>query len=104
MKVGIVEDPDYKDDLAPYVEFFSTSSGEKTTSLQGYVDRMLEGQQKIYYVTGETKKQAEMVPAVEAAKKKGFEVLFMTDALDELAIQGIADFNEKTIVDLGKDG
>ena len=104
MKVGIVEDPDYKDDLAPLCTFFSSQSGDDTVSLDEYLERTKPGQQKIYYVTGESRKQAELSPAVGAAKERGFEVLYMTDALDELAIQGIAEYGGKTCVDLGKDG
>merc|ERR1719502_663182 len=78
-KVGLVEDLDYKDELKRFVRFFSSKTGDNMTGLAEYESRMKEGQDKIYFVTGEGKKAAEIAPAMEMMRKKDFEVLYMVD-------------------------
>merc|ERR550514_1917005 len=72
-KVGLVEDLDYKDELKRFVRFFSSKSGDNMTSLSEYITRMKEGQDQIYFVTGEGKKAAEIAPAMEKMRQKDFE-------------------------------
>mmetsp|Transcript_14282 Transcript_14282/g.40597 ORF Transcript_14282/g.40597 Transcript_14282/m.40597 type:complete len:766 (+) Transcript_14282:1393-3690(+) len=103
-KVGLVEDLDYKDELKRFVRFYSSTSGDNMTSLPEYVDRMKEGQDKIYFVTGEGKKAAEIAPAMEKMKAKGYEVLYMVDPLDEICSQSIVDFDGRKLVDINKAG
>lgn len=108
LKVGIVEDgDDYKKDLAPLLRFFSSKSGEEHTSLDKYVEGMPEDQKeanKIYYVTGEGLDKAKMSPSIEKLSKKGYEVLFMTEPLDEIMIETLNKFKEYKLVDASKDG
>merc|ERR1719450_1645591 len=103
-KVGLVEDLDYKEELKRFVRFFSSKSGDKLTTIGEYITRMKEGQDKICFVTGEGKKNAEIAPAMEKMKQKGYEVLFMVDPLDEICSQSIVDFEGKKLVDINKAG
>merc|ERR1712066_339005 len=103
-KVGLVEDLDYKEELKRFVRFFSSKSGDKLTTIGEYITRMKEGQDKIYFVTGEGKKNAEIAPAMEKMKQKDLEVLYMVDPLDEICSQSITDYEGMKLVDINKAG
>merc|ERR1719454_2294256 len=103
-KVGLVEDLDYKDELKRFVRFWSSKSGDNQTSLDEYVGRMKEGQDKIYFVTGEGKRAAEISPAMEKMRQLNLEVLYMVDPLDEICSQSIVDYQGKKLVDINKAG
>merc|ERR1712151_1026037 len=103
-KVGLVEDLDYKDELKRFIRFFSSKSGDNMTSLSEYVGRMKEGQDQIYFVTGEGKRAAQIAPAMEKMKQKDFEVLYMVDPLDEICSQSIVDFEGHKLMDINKAG
>ena len=100
LKVGIVEEPDYKDELAGLCRFWSTKSGDQYTSLADYVSRMQTNQTQIFYVTGDGKQAAAMSPVLEKLRSLDYEVLYMTEPLDELTAQSIAAFKG----DAGEDG
>eukprot|EP00929_Paragymnodinium_shiwhaense_P015896 TRINITY_DN1239_c0_g1_i1.p1 TRINITY_DN1239_c0_g1~~TRINITY_DN1239_c0_g1_i1.p1 ORF type:complete len:761 (+),score=248.50 TRINITY_DN1239_c0_g1_i1:106-2388(+) len=103
-KVGLVEDLDYKDELKRFVRFWSSKSGDNTTSLKEYVGRMKEGQDKIYYITGDSRKSAEISPSMEKMRELDYEVLYMVDPLDEICSQSITDFEGRKMVDINKAG
>jgi len=90
--------------LAELLRYHSTKSGNDIISLKDYVTRMKEGQDKIFYLCGETKKTVETAPFLEGLKKKGYEVLLMADPMDEYAMQQLKEFDGKKFVNVSKEG
>jgi molecular chaperone HtpG len=101
MKEGLHLDMDSKGRLAPLLRFHSTH-GEGWTSLADYVERMGEDQKAIYYVIGESEAAVSGSPHLEALKKRGLEVLYMTDAIDEWAVDALKTFDDKPLVSVMK--
>ena len=104
MKEGPAEDFANKEKIAGLLRFASTSddSGEQSVSLADYLARAKEGQDKIYYLTGETYAQVKNSPHLEVFRKKGIEVLLLTDRIDEWLMSYLSEFDGKNFVDVAR--
>jgi len=110
LKEGLMSDFDNQDTLLRISSFASTHSDEEVTTLAEYVERMKDGQEQIFYATGETRQQILKSPHLEAFKAKGYEVLVLTDPVDEVWVGNVTEFDGKPLqsvakgeVDLGSD-
>jgi molecular chaperone HtpG len=106
LKEGVGEDHANKDKIAGLLRFASTKAdtNEETVSLKDYIARMKDGQDKIYYVTAETFNAAKNSPHLEVFRKKGIEVLLMSDRVDEWALSYLTEFDGKQLVSVAKGG
>src|SRR5215813_12528555 len=102
LKEGAGFDIENKDKLVPLYLFESSADPEKFTSLKEYVGRMKSDQTAIYYLTGPSRRAAEHSPHVEAFREKGYEVLYMTDPVDEMFVQWQMDFEGKPLKSVAK--
>jgi len=104
LKLGIHEDQTNRKKVADLLRFHSSKSGEDQISLKDYIARMKEGQKDIYYITGESRATVAASPFIEALKKKGLEVLYMVDPIDEYMVQQMKDYDDKKLKCVTKEG
>jgi molecular chaperone HtpG len=102
LKEGVGADYDNKGRIVSLLLFQSSNDPEKLTTLQGYVERMKEGQNEIYYLTGESRSVVENSPHLEALKEKGYETLYLVEPVDELLVQSLMDYGGKKLKSIGK--
>ncbi|NRA41743.1 MAG: molecular chaperone HtpG [Pseudomonadales bacterium] len=104
LKEGPAEDFSNKEKIAKLLRFTSTheDSAVQNQSLSNYIERMQDGQEKIYYIAAENYQTAKNSPHLEVFKKKGIEVLLLTDRVDEWLMNHLANFDEKAFQDIGK--
>lgn len=95
IKAGIIEATDHVEELTKMSLWMSTNSEDKMTDLEGYISRMKDNQKDIFYVTAESRSAGENAPVMERLRKLGFEVLFLVEPVDELAVQNIASYKAK---------
>merc|ERR1712042_182295 len=104
IKLGIHEDTTNRKKLSELLRYHSSSSGEEQTSLKDYVGRMKENQKQIYYITGESRETVSNSAFVERVKKRGFEVLYMCEPIDEYVVQQLKEYDGKSLVSVTKEG
>jgi len=104
LKLGIHEDQTNRDKLSSFLRYHTSKSGDDQISLKEYVSRMKEGQKDIFFITGETKEQVQASPFIEGLKKKGLEVLYLIDPIDEYVIQQLKDFEDHKLKNCSKEG
>jgi molecular chaperone HtpG len=102
VKEGLLEDADNKEAILDIVSVASTHDAEKLTTLREYVERMKDGQSDIYYVTGESRTMIENSPHLEAFRAKGFEVLILTDPVDEVWVERVGQFDGRSLQSIAK--
>ena len=103
LKLGIHEDSANRERLAKLLRYQSSKSGDDMISLDEYIEHMKEKQPGIYYITGESIAAIRKAPFLERLEKKGYEVLFMTDAIDEYAVQQLKEYKEKKLICVTKE-
>lgn len=103
LKLGCIEDRENHKRLAPLLRFFSSMSEEEIISLDEYVDNMKPEQKDIYYIAADSVTSAKSTPFLERLAEKEFEVLFLVDPIDEVAIQNLKSYKEKNFVDISKE-
>ncbi|MDH6133209.1 molecular chaperone HtpG [Kitasatospora sp. MAA4] len=110
VKEGLLSDFENRDAILALSSFESTHDADATTTLKSYVERMKDGQEHIFYLTGETRQAVENSPHMEAFRAKGIEVLLLTDPVDEVWVGAVPDFDGRQLrsiakgeVDLGTD-
>jgi len=104
LKLGIHEDSTNRAKLAELMRFQTSKSGDDIVSLMEYIDRMKEGQNDIYYITGESIASVTSSPFIETLKKKGLEVVYMVDPIDEYCVQQLKEFEGKKLKSVTKEG
>lgn len=100
LKFGVYNDFGLNKDNLKDLLMFHSSTENKLVTLDEYVDRMKEGQNKIYYACGETVDKIELLPQVEAVKEKGYEILYLTENIDEFVVQVLMEHKEKKFINV----
>ncbi|XP_034169145.2 endoplasmin [Pangasianodon hypophthalmus] len=104
IKLGVIEDHSNRTRLAKLLRFQTSHSESGFSSLEQYVERMKEKQDKIYFMAGTSRKEAESSPFVEKLLKKGYEVIYLTEPVDEYCIQALPEFDGKRFQNVAKEG
>ena len=104
LKLGIHEDSTNRAKLASMLRYHSSASGDEVTSLKEYISRMKDNQKDIYYITGESRQIVEQSAFVERVRKRGIEVIYMTEPIDEYCVQQLKEFEGKKLVCVTKEG
>nr|QBB20010.1 heat shock protein hsp90-C2 [Ettlia sp. YC001] len=104
IKVGIIEDTENRDRLAKLLRFYSSKSEDNMVGLEEYTSRMKEGQKGIYYMAADSVEVARAAPFVEKLVADGYEVLYLTEAVDEAVVTNLAKFGDHELIDVSKEG
>lgn len=97
-QIGVIEDTDNRAKLAKLLRFHTSKSDEELTSLADYCGRMKEGQKNIYYMAADSVEVASAAPFVEKLVAQGYEVLYLTEPIDEATVTNMAKFDERDLV------
>ena len=103
LKLGVHEDSNNRAKLADFLRFHTSASGDDFCSLADYVSRMKDNQKHVYFITGESKDQVSNSAFVERVKARGFEVVYMTEPIDEYVIQHLKEYKGKQMVPVTKE-
>ena len=104
LKLGIHEDSTNRKKLSDFLRYYTSTSGEEMSSLSEYISRMKENQTSIYYITGESRDVVSNSAFVERVQKRGFEVIYMIDPIDEYCVQQLKEYEGKKLVSVTKEG
>merc|ERR1712078_742105 len=104
LKLGVHEDSQNRNKLAELLRYFSTKSGDEMTSLKDYVARMKEEQKDIYFITGGPRPLRSPLPSLSSSRRRGYEVLFMVDPIDEYSVQQLKEYDGKKLAAVTKEG
>merc|ERR1712159_389006 len=104
LKLGIHEDSTNRTKLADLLRYQTSKSGDELISLKEYCDRMKEGQNDIFYITGESVASVSSSPFIETLRKKGMEVLYLVDPIDEYGVQQLKEYDGKKLKSVAKEG
>jgi len=104
IKLGIHEESQQRKKLSEFLRYNSTHDANAVTSLKDYVSRMKPNQTQIYYITGESKEAVKQSSFVERLTKKGYEVLLMTEPIDEYCVQQLKEYDGKHLTCVTKEG
>ncbi|XP_011182023.2 heat shock protein 83 [Zeugodacus cucurbitae] len=104
LKLGVHEDSNNRAKLADFLRYHTSASGDDAASLSDYVSRMKSNQKHIYFITGESKEQVSNSAFVERVKARGFEVIYMTEPIDEYVIQHLKEYKGKQLTSVTKEG
>jgi len=104
LKLGIHEDTTNRKKIADLLRFSTSKSGEEQISFKDYIARMKEGQKDIFYITGESRAQVAASPFMETLKKRGYEVLYLVDPIDEYMVQQMKDYDDHKLKSITKEG
>lgn len=102
VKEGLYDAAEHREDIFKICKFFSTNANRSLTSLQGYIDRMKEGQDEIYYILGQSQESIERSPQLEGFKARGLEVLFFSDTIDSFWLQMAPEYKGKKFISVTK--
>uniref|UniRef100_A0A8C7DWZ9 Endoplasmin n=1 Tax=Oncorhynchus kisutch TaxID=8019 RepID=A0A8C7DWZ9_ONCKI len=104
IKLGVIEDHSNRTRLAKLLRFQTSNSDTVLASLEQYVERMRDKQDKIYFMAGTSRREAESSPFVESLLKKGYEVIYLTEPVDEYCVQALPEFDGKRFQNVAKEG
>uniref|UniRef100_A0A8C8IU18 Histidine kinase/HSP90-like ATPase domain-containing protein n=1 Tax=Oncorhynchus tshawytscha TaxID=74940 RepID=A0A8C8IU18_ONCTS len=104
IKLGVIEDHSNRTRLAKLLRFQTSNSDTVLASLEQYVERMKNKQDKIYFMAGTSRREAESSPFVESLLKKGYEVIYLTEPVDEYCVQALPEFDGKRFQNVAKEG
>ena len=104
LKLGIHEDSANRTKISDLLRFHTSKSGEDLISFKEYVQRMKEGQKDIFYITGESRASVATSPFLEALKRRGYEVLYLVDPIDEYMVQQLKEYDGKKLKSCTKEG
>jgi molecular chaperone HtpG len=102
VKEGLLDDADNQREILEICSFASTADPERLTTLREYAERMKDGQEEIYFLTGESRPTVENSPHLEAFRDKGYEVLLLTDPIDEMWVDAVREFDGKRLQSIAK--